>query len=779
MSGDRTAGAWPFVLYGLTGFAGLLAEQGFEKYTTLLTGATASGAAVVIFAYFLGFAGGSAAAGMLLERGAIRRPLRTYGTLELLVGISCVVFSYGFHPAVEVLAPLQAVFAGPVAKFAARFVFGSCLVLPTATLMGASFPLIAHVVDPDDASGGRRWARAYAVNLGGAALAALLGPYAILPSLGVRGSLVLASVTTAFVFAVTRTLADAPDMRPVRDAGPPGRLDTDARLLLVASFASGAIFFVSEVLWTHLVGAVIGSSVYAFSSMLLMVLVGLLLGARRIQRGAMPSYPFLLQYCALAVLVQLRLWDLAQLLFLVPALPAESFRLAEAFRLAVAALLIVPSATMLGMIFPSLLRSPVLGRPGRSRLLGLMNTANAVGCLAGALLGLFVMIPLVGSESSLKTIVALLTAGSLVFLWRARPRRATATAAVALASLTLVCTALCRWDPRLLTSGLNVYFGRTSRAATADHPAPTDVTSRLVYFHEAAQGGFTTVVESTVGRDGTKVTTRTMFTNGKFEGNDTGEADAQMGFSLVPSQFVHGFDRALLIGLGTGHSAFALRRLGYREVDVAEYAPDIVEAAATWFGHLNGNVLSDPSVRVVLEDGRNLLLTDRARPYDLITIEITSIWFAGATNVYAKEFYELARRRLAPGGVLQQWVQLHSIGRDEIASAIATVRAVFPQVSFWCFGGQGMIVASEHAQTLDAERKASLASRLDSAGDIESIPRARLMSPAAVDAMIRELHPVINTDHNRWIEYATPRYNSSSRDWLAENRQFFTRPSPP
>jgi len=86
---------WPFVLYALTGFTGLLAEQGFEKYVTLLTGATAAGAAVVIFAYFLGFAGGSAVAGALLERGAIRAPLRTYGVLELLIGVSCVLFSFG------------------------------------------------------------------------------------------------------------------------------------------------------------------------------------------------------------------------------------------------------------------------------------------------------------------------------------------------------------------------------------------------------------------------------------------------------------------------------------------------------------------------------------------------------------------------------------------------------------------------------------------------------------------------------------------------------------
>ena len=464
---------------------------------------------------------------------------------------------------------------------------------------------------------------------------------------------------------------------------------------------------------------------------------------------------------------------------MIPGVPGESFYLAEAVRLLVAAVLIVPSATMLGTIFPSLLRSPSLARPGRARLLGLMNTGNALGCLSGALLGVFVMIPYMGSEASLKAIVVLLVLGSMVFLWRSPPEGPAVVAAATLACATLFLASWWHWDRALLTSGSNIYFGRRPQAAVARSPreqrADTCV-RKMLYFREAAQGGITTVVESTTVRDGQPVTTRTLLTNGKFEGNDGGETQAQRGVSIVPSQFVPGFERALLIGLGTGQSAYALKQLGYREVDVAEYAPGIAEAAATYFTHLNHAVLSDPSVRLVLEDGRNLLLTDADRRYDLITSEITSIWFAGATNVYAIEFYELAKRRLAPGGVLQNWVQLHTISRAEIASAIATARAVFRYVSFWNVGGQGMFVATDHPQEITPERTAYLDGRLGDPEAVAQVATDRLMSPAAVDGMIAELHPVINTDHNRWIEYATPRYNGTSHDWKAENLAYFARP---
>src|SRR5262249_55826682 len=125
----------PFLLYGLTGFAGLLAEQGFEKYIALLVGATASASAVVIFAYFLGFALGSFAAGRFIRRGLVRgglvrRPLAAYGTVELLVGVMSIAFTYAFHPLVEWLAPLQSPTAGPAATFAIRFLFGTLLILP-------------------------------------------------------------------------------------------------------------------------------------------------------------------------------------------------------------------------------------------------------------------------------------------------------------------------------------------------------------------------------------------------------------------------------------------------------------------------------------------------------------------------------------------------------------------------------------------------------------------------------------------------------------------------
>ena len=244
---------------------------------------------------------------------------------------------------------------------------------------------------------------------------------------------------------------------------------------------------------------------------------------------------------------------------------------------------------------------------------------------------------------------------------------------------------------------------------------------------------------------------------------------------LISSYHAYSMPRALLIGLGTGHSAAALKNLGYREIDIAEFAPGIVAAARQSFAHLNGGILDDPHTRLFLEDGRNVLQTNRQRAYDLITIEITSVWFAGATNLYSREFYELARMRLKPDGVLQQWVQLHHIGPQEVACALATARTVFPYVGLWFYGGQGMMVASSRPLVLDDARRTELARRLRSAPLVDELYGSVLVSPSGLARLVNDFRPAINTDHNRWLEYRTPRYQSSDFNWLRRNHRFFSQ----
>src|SRR5262249_44416400 len=235
-----------------------------------------------------------------------------------------------------------------------------------------------------------------------------------------------------------------------------------------------------------------------------------------------------------------------------------------------------------------------------------------------------------------------------------------------------------------LTTGTYVYFMRQW---------PFD---KVVYAHEDVQGGLTTVIQSG--------NTNILLSNGKFQGNNSAEVQAQARFALIPMLFTHGFERALVIGLGTGNSLKALAAFPFRRLDVAEFAPGVIEAARSWFSDVNGDVMDkDPRVHLLVADGRNHLLLAKDR-YDLITIEVTSVWISGEADIYNKEFYELCRSHLTEEGILQQWVQVHHMRPGDFQVILNTAAQVFPHVSFFLGPEQGLLVASSSPLSVDYQQ---------------------------------------------------------------------------
>jgi spermidine synthase len=462
-------------------------------------------------------------------------------------------------------------------------------------------------------------------------------------------------------------------------------------------------------------------------------------------------------------------------------------------RLAICIALLLPATYAFGMIYPSLFQEKRFHRPGAGALLGYMTGVNAAGCVLGALAATFLLIPRVGSERSLRCFTVMLALCGISAL--RLDRKPLRDAWIAGAMLSVLALGIPAWNRRLLTSGANVYFGHAvavaaAAAAAASSPQASAAqasspqasspqasgpgSTQLTFFHEHSYGGITTVVEDRVPG---QPTVHTMYTNGKFQGDDGEQQDAQMAFPLIPALHLKQRRSALVIGCGTGMSASVLNELDFQSVDIAELSPGILLAAGTQFRRLNGDLLRSPKVTVHLDDGRNFLLA-QPRQYDQITIELTSIWFAGATNLYSREFYELAKRHLRPEGVFQQWFQLHHIGPQEIESIIGTLHASFPYVSAWLYGGQGVLLASLEPQRVQPGAAAAALSYLrsrsrdDAAAQrtLNAILSSQLLDANAVRRLSESRSPVINTDWNRWIEFATPRYNVSEVDWMAVNQ---------
>jgi len=395
----------------------------------------------------------------------------------------------------------------------------------------------------------------------------------------------------------------------------------------------------------------------------------------------------------------------------------------ELVRALVAALAIGLPATCMGTTFPIVLAS-LAGRQDRGAQTGRVTATSTLASIAGSLAGGFVALPLLGSQ---RACGAIAIAYALAALSVPSPRRwIVATAGVVTAALVALAP---RWDLARLSSGTNVYFEAQPEQG------------RVVWIDEDIHGGVVTVTD----RGGTT----TLWTNGKYQGDTGWQMTPQRNFADIPAAFAPRFDRALVVGVGTGVTLAETAKYPFRRIDVAELSPGIVKAARTFFGAVNEHVLDDPRVDVRLEDGRNLLLVAPAS-YDLVTIELTSIWFAGAANLYNREFYEIAARRLSEGGVLSQWIQLHHTTLLDVASQIATARSIFAHAAFF-IRGQGVLVMS--ASPLRARPDADLSDLVLADETLDSFV-SEVCARSGVS-----LQDIVSTDDNLRLEYATPRHN--------------------
>jgi len=176
---------------------------------------------------------------------------------------------------------------------------------------------------------------------------------------------------------------------------------------------------------------------------------------------------------------------------------------------------------------------------------------------------------------------------------------------------------------------------------------------------------------------------RTLNVGGLHQANDSQamvRLHRQIGvlpMALHPEPF-----SALVIGLGGGATAGAVSRFPGTTVHIVELS-DSVRRAAPFFAHVTYDVLSQPNVRLRVDDGRNFLALSGER-FDVITADIIQPVHAGAGHLYSREYFTLVRRALRPGGIALQWIGHRE--RTHYELIMRTFLDVFPNATLWLNG---------------------------------------------------------------------------------------------
>ncbi len=662
------------VLFVGSGAAALIYEIVWFQMLSLIIGSSAISLGVVLATFMGGMCIGSVGLSYVVPVG--RHPLRVYAALELTIGLLGVVVLLAL-PWVGGL--YIAIGGGGLGGLIARAVLCALFLLPPTILMGATLPAIARWVEATPK--GVSWLGFfYGGNIAGAVFGSLLAGFFLLRVYDSAVATLTAAAINVGVAAIGFGLARRETHRPSSDADDPAAavVPRDAWPVLVAIGLSGMTALGAEVVWTRLLTLVLGGTVYTFSLILAAFLTGLGIGsaagsflARSIRnpRTALGVCQLLviggLAWAAYALTTALPYWPIDPSLAVTP---WNNFQI-DLVRCLVA---VLPGAILWGLSFPLALAAVASEGQDTGHLVGKVYAANTVGAIVGALSVSLLVIGTVGTQQTQRILIGVAGIASLILLVPLATdsihritlsvRSVGATAGIVLAAVLFassvnpvpgILVAFGRYAATWIeTAGEIIYVGEGTHASLA----VSRETSGIISYHNAGK-----IQASSYPQD---------MRLQRMLGHLT---------TLVPSDP----SSVLVIGMGAGVTAGAVSidpRVD--RVTIAEIESLVPEVVSEYFSDYNFGVATNPKVEIQIDDGRHYLLTTD-ETFDAITSDPLDPWVKGAANLYTREFWELVRRRLNPGGVVTVFVQLYEAGTEAVKSEIATFLEAFPYGTIW------------------------------------------------------------------------------------------------
>ncbi|KGD86878.1 spermidine synthase [Achromobacter sp. RTa] len=741
---DTLTTARPAALLFLSGAAALVFQVLWIKQLSLVVGVEVSAIAGAVSAFFLGLALGGWVLGRQADR--LRRPLRFYAALEVAAAVSCVAVTWALARSA---APFVAV--ETQSGVAAWLLIGLLLAIPSF-LMGGTLPVLLRAVNRHDAGVSRRGGALYAANTCGAILGALLPAFLLIPRFGVQGAALAAAsfnlLAAAGAWLLDRKASGRAAPAAVHDAGP---LSGEARLAVALYAVAGGIALGYEVLWSQMIVPFMSTRAFAFAIVLATYLSGLAIGAalyaRWGQRARNPWTVFGGLIAGAGLLAVLEVAVLGKWLVV-----AQTYAEAAVYqwtgsgfagmcaRFAVAAASFVLAPTLLlGAAFPAVLRIAA-GDRRVGRDVGAVLACNTLGGIAGTLLTGFLLLPALGLVRTLGVLAALAALVGAVAAWRGRA------------------------DGRAATGWVTGLVGCVALAVAVSLPA--DRFARLLpgasgaglAFYEESHGGTVAVVE----REGNGNRFHRLYIQGVSNSGDAMPSLRYMRLQALLPLIVHNGEprSALVVGYGTGITAGALSQYpGLDKRAVAELLPAVLRAAPHFKGTFQA--ATDPGLEKRLRDGRRELQAS-AEHWDLITLEPPPPSAAGVVNLYSRDFYRLAASRLAPQGIVAQWLPLPTQNEEDTRALVASFIEVFPHAQLWTSELHEMLlVGSMQPLALDAARIQARYGQPDTAAALAAVgvPSAgALLATWVTDraglARFAGRVPAV-TDDRPGIEYAT------------------------
>ena len=600
-------------------------------------------------------------------------PLRVYAALELGIGLLGIVLLF----AIPLLARVYIAALGlGLPDILLRGLFAAVCLLPPAVLMGASLPAIVRCGESQwqDASW---WGFLYAAKTAGAVLGCLLAGFYLLRIYNTAvATYAAAAVNFAVAFIAYLASAAGTNRPAARPFAPTSKQRADWAVYITIAL-SGACAFGSGIVWTRLMGYLMGGTVYVFSIILAVFLTGLAIGSTlgsAVLRAVRPK-PALggaqLLLCAAIA------WTAYTIADSLPAWPINPLLAASpwfTFQLDLARTLwtLLPPTILWGASFPLALAAMArLGDP--SKTVGGIYAANTLGAMAGALSVSLILIPWLGTQQT-QRLLLIVSGASALFLLLPYIRQTKSIGAMALLVVSLAIAVRLAAGLRAVPGELIAYGRRM-----------------------ALNGGQSQIVYTAEGRNSSVAISR--WNNGATYLNVNGHVEATTEIYDMKVQRMLGHLPAVLhpnpksvLGIGFGAGVFAGAFARYPSVEhitVCEIEPLIPPISTRYFSPQNYGVMLNAKTRIVYDDARHYVLTTRDK-FDVIASDPTDVFVKGAAALDSKEYFEVVKQHLNPGGMFTLYVPLYESDENTVRSELATFLEAFPYGTVWANTREGV-----------------------------------------------------------------------------------------
>jgi len=682
----RLPGAPILLVFLLSGAAGLIYEVVWARQLVLVFGNTTQAVSVILTGYFGGLALGSFAGGRIADR--MRRPLRLYGLLELVLVVVVLLTPLLFRSLDDLYRPLFTSLSGsPTALQLVRYGLALLALAPATVLMGATLPTLARHLARRRSELGSSFGRLYAANTIGAIAGTLVAGLVLIELLGLTATLVVGAIGSATA-GLSALVIDRRDTSPAPPPPPQvarlggGPAGGDRSIALLVAFVSGLTSLGYQLLWTRTLASGSGNTTYVFTLILATFLVGIATGAAIITRrahrlGSVVGTLGVVQVGISAIV-------LAGLVVLSGHTPALPF-------IVRVVIVVLPATLVLGLTLP--LASRLVGgadgqggEGGLGRDAGLLLAANTVGAIGGTFVVPFFLIPVIGSLPALVLLAIINAAFGMWLVLRGRDlslpwRRVATVAGVAVLAVAMVTMGL-PGDPLLMDPGATHLASTTRLLASAE--------DEIAAVQAGGVAGSPQLLVGGTGMTKLSVDTKLM---------------AYLPLMVRPTA-----SSMLVIAFGMG-SAYRSGLIAGLKVEGVELVPS-VPGMMHWFYPDAPEVLANPNGHITITDGRNYVELS-SQQYDLIVVDPPPpISSSGTSVLYSQEFYQASAARLKADGVMMEWIPFEQ-SVDEFRSHVQTFHSVFPDVLIaFGPGNEGVyMLGSQGPVSLDPANVADILAR--------------------------------------------------------------------